>query len=359
MKNPSASTAEKLVACPASHVLPQHEVYTEQADHGTAGHDVLAALVNRRPGARERLDLRFPSLSQKLVHLLDGVGHLASEEAYVVDVEKRTSTYLGKEINRQYAEKLGRPLKPYELGVSLDVTGRTSLGLWMRDWKFGRYSSWWQLHVGGMAILWNKKTAGDLSVDAGFVHILGTNDEEGDSELDLYEDTATLYMADLDDRADELMEAFDRARAMEKELAQGLSPNSIKTVEGKHCQYCGAYPHCPSKWKLAKSMLELDVVGHIGALTREQCGAAWKKLGEIEKNIIKRTKDALKERMRNEDGFPLENGKVLRMVQMPGRTSLDKDACIKLLRMKGCTEIEISQLFKTGDGYDSVRETRK
>src|SRR6185369_12725295 len=112
-------------------------------------------------------------------------------------------------------------------------------------WKFGRYSSWWQLFVQGMAVIWNNNSAipSDLSIDAGFVHILGAHDEDGDEELDVMEDAATLYISDLDDRADELLAALKRAEAMENEVAKGAPLTSLKTVEGKHCQYCGAYPH--------------------------------------------------------------------------------------------------------------------
>ncbi len=105
-------------------------------------------------------------------------------------------------------------------------------------------------------------------------------------------------------------------------------------------------------------MLSLDVVGHIDALTLEQCGSAWEKLAEIKKNIVKKTEEALKMRMRAEGGFPTADGKRLRVLPMTGRTSLDKEGAIAMLRLKGATDMEIMSLVKQGESYDQVRKVK-
>lgn len=356
MKHPSASNAEAFVRCTASHVLPQHEHYTEATEKGTDGHALIAAVLNKEPGAGAKLAKAYPDLGFKLQGLVQGIGFLSAETAYVVDVQKRKSVYLGKNIGRDYAGKLGRELAEYEIGTSLDMQGLRDGKWWIRDTKFGTHSSWWQLYIQAMAVLWQDAGAVDSSsadVDAGFIHIL---DQDGETRVE--EDSSTLYLMDLDDRADEMMTAFGRAKSIERQLEAGTSPSDLKVVEGAWCKYCGAFPHCPAKWKLAKSMLDLDVVGHISALSPEQCGAAWLKLKEIEKNIITKTKDALRERMRAEGGFPLENGKRLRVIQANGRSSLDREATMALLLEKGATEKEIQGLFRQGKPYDVVKEMK-
>ncbi len=356
MKHPSASTAEAFFMCSASHVLPQHDSYASYTEKGTEGHHLLCEVANRVPGAAGRLEEELPTLHEKIALEMDGVSEAAGEDAYCVDLEKRTSVYLGRNINRQYVQKLGRPLGEFEICTSLDVRGRKDGRLWLRDFKFGTTSSWWQLYIQSMALLWQVPMAEqEGEVDGGFIFI-----EDRDDYITVTNDTATLYLVDLDQRADELMAAFRLARRIDSELSQGLiKPTDIKTVEGKWCTYCGAFPHCPSKWKLAKSMLSLDIVDHIDALTLDECGSAWLKLAEIKKNIVKRTEDALKERMRAEGGFPLPDGKMLKVMPMPGRLGFDKEGAVELLLRLGADRDEIATFVKRGEGFDQVRKVNR
>lgn len=352
MKRPSASNAEAFVRCTSSHVLPQHEAYAEYTEKGTDGHKLLCDVVNRVPGAAGRLEAELPGLHEKIAIEMDGVDDASGEDAYVVDVKSRTSKYLGRNIDRQYEKALGRKLEAYEICTSLDVRGRLDGRPWVRDFKFGITSSWWQLHIQAMAILWLPNIEEQYEVDAGFIFI-----EDRDDNITVTNDTATIYIVDLDTRADELMDAFNFAEKLDAELEQGLiSASTIKTVEGKWCTYCGAFPHCPSKWKLAKSMLSLDIVDNIAALTLEQCGDAWLKLAEIKKNIVKKTEEALKERMRAEGGFPLPDGKRLKVLPMPGRLGFDKDGAVQMLLDLGATRDEVAAFVKRGDAFDQVRK---
>lgn len=351
----SASKVDALVHCPASHVLPSNSSYSEVASAGTDGHDLITGVINRRIGGVAALFAGYPDLVEGIPLILDGIENPRAEAAFVVDVDKRTSVFLGTEVDRKYAEKLGRPLHDHEIGASLDVDGLRNGQPWLRDWKFGITSSWWQLYVQCMALLWLPDCPYS-EVDAGFVY-LDTHTKEG-SVFVTY-DTATVYAMDLDERAEDIATAIASAGVMEKGIADGLfTMEQLATSEGSWCKYCPAYPSCPAKWKLAKSMMGLDIVGHVGALTLEDCGKAWKKLAEIEKNIISTTKEALRERMLKEGGFPLENGKKLALIQMPGRASIDKPAVTALLREKGVTQEEINGLFKQGMPYDQVREVK-
>jgi hypothetical protein len=297
----------------------------------------------------------IPGLHEAVAASMDGVEAAVGEEAYVVDVEKRTSIFIGTNIDRKYEEALGRKLNPFEICTSLDVHGRKDGKRWIRDFKFGNYSSWWQLYIQAMAVLWLPGREDETEVDAGFSFV----EDRSDGPV-IINDSKTLYLMDLDQRADQMMTAFVYATELEQDLKTGAATlGSLRVVEGKWCQYCGAYPHCPAKWQLAKSMLELDVVANLDALSPEECGQAWLKLSEVKYNIIKKTEEALKQRMRTEGGFPLADGKMLRVVPVTGRLGFDKDGAIELLQRLGATENEIVALIKRGDSFDSVRKTNR
>lgn len=349
-KQVSASNVEAFVMCTTSHVISQHDAYLDRTVAGTAMHAELGRMYKGQ---------HWGSIHPKVLKEVPAEVDYSVEPAYVVNVKERTSTFLGYDIGRDYAGKLGRPLSEYEMGVSLDIAdrwtspnNRDEVTHFIRDWKGGRHSSWWQLYIQAMAVLW---AYGGSEVDAGFVHIL--TDEDADDPI-VYADTATLYLMDLEERADEVVKAFDLAKKLEADLASGKPASDLRTVEGKWCEYCGAYPHCPSKWKLAKAMLDLDVTGHIEALTPSQCGAAWLRLKEIKKKLVERTEDALKGRLAVEGSFPLPNGKRLKMVEVQGRDSFDKAAANTLLRRLGATQEDINSLFVQGRPYTRVTEVK-
>ena len=309
----------------------------------------MSAVINDVPGSLGAIERMRPGLWGAILPFLPDWSAPEAEAAYVVDLEHKTSVFLGVDIGRQYEERLGRPLGTYEMGVSLDLLGRTEESPWVRDLKFGQYHSWWQLYVQAMAVLWDKsRCVDDHSVDAGFLFL-----EENDDRWFAREEQATLYAMDLEERADELVGALKVAA----QLAEGLPDqlNHMPVVEGKWCQYCPAFNSCPAKWKLAKSMLGMDVEHSVAALTPAQCGSAWLKLSEIKRNIIEKMEKALKHRMREEGGFVLESGKVLRLIEQRGRLGFDRDRAIELLRERGVSQAEIDGLMKRGDAYDSVR----
>lgn len=352
-KRPTASNVEAFVMCGASHALPQHESHNEWAESGTNGHELLCGIINMVPGAGARIEDELPGLAAKLAEKMTGCEGARAEEAYVVDVQKRTSTFLGVNIGRKYKETLGRPLAEYEIGVSLDVRAVKGQKLWIRDFKFGTTSSWWQLYVQCMAVLWLPGCE-HTEVDAGNLFI-----SDRDDEIEIEETSASVYMIDLDERADEIMRAFEYAKQLQAQLESGTPYNDLKVVEGKWCNYCGAFPHCPAKWKLAKSMLQLDVVSHVDALTIEQCGDAWAKLAEIKKNIIEKTQDALKVRMRVAGGLPSPDGKLYKLYNTAGRVTVNKEQrakMITMLREAEYTDAEIAPLMTKGEDYETVRK---
>ncbi len=348
-KHPSASSADAFAVCSASHVITQHDRYTPQASSGSENHDAIAGAINGRVGGAVALKKALPHYD--LVMLLDGVENPRCEAAFVINVKKRTAVYVGKEIERDYAGKLGRPLEVYEFGVSLDVDGMKGPVPWCRDFKFGVYSTQWQIRNQAMALAWS---TGAPLVFPGLQYI-----DAADGGATTIEDARTFYVYELDEYADALVAAWDRVLAVAAQVEAGASHSDLKTVEGPHCTYCGAYPHCPSKWKLAKSMLDDIDVGSIEAMTLDQCGVIWAKWKEIERLGRDRIESVLKIRMKAEGGLPLPNGKVVRMSDMPGRRTMDLDAAREMLIEKGATVAEIQKLIKVGAPYQQPREYKK
>lgn len=352
MKQTSASGVEAWVNCAASHVLPQHNVHSERSTGGTGGHAVLAAAINDKPVfALPKADLdrvkRFP-----LGEILQGVDCKRAEAAFVINYVDRTSAFIGVDIDRKYEEVLGRPLTLEEIPVSIDVDGIKAPRPWSVDWKFGTWSTEWQRRIQAMALAWHHRAT---EVDAGFVYI------DGETGGEVYtEDRRIYYAYELNGFAMELRAAAYRVHALHEQVTRGTLPMAnVPTVEGPWCTYCGAYPHCPSKWKLAKSMLdELGADdGAVAAMTVEQCGRLWAKWKEIKRMGEERIESVLKGRMR-EEALPLPNGKVVRLVTAKGRESIDRDAAIVLLKAKGATDEEIAKVIKRGNPYETVKEMK-
>jgi hypothetical protein len=349
-RHPSASNTDAFVICGSSHVLTQHDRLTPQAKGGTDNHDILAGAINGRVGGMAAFKKALPNYD--LAALLGPVANPRGEAAFVINVAKRTSIFLGKEIDRDYAGKLGRPLETYEFGVSLDVDGLTADGMpWVRDFKFGVYSTVWQIRIQAMAVAWSSSAG---LVDVGLLYL-----DAADGGGNPIEDARTFFCYELDEHADALVAAWDRVLAIQAMVDAGTPMAQLPTVEGPHCTYCGAYPHCPSKWKLAKSMLADVDVDAIEAMTLDQCGIVWAKWKEIEKLGKSRIEDVIKLRMKAEGGIPLPNGKIARMSDMPGRRSMDLDAAREMLMAKGATVAEIQTLVKQGESYQQVREYKR
>jgi hypothetical protein len=313
--DPSASKAETFAKCPASHVLPQA---TEETVQGLAGTEKHAAMAR----------------AKTLETLTEGVGLLQHERAFVVDVKKRESRFVGENVGRKYGS-----LGPYELPCTLDVDGiRDVDGIpWVRDWKFGTYASEWQLAVQAMAILWLPGQA-QVVVDAGFVFLRDTDDEEPRTERYVY---GHLELAD---RADELVRAFDGV----PEIAKQLKKKQLPTLrQGAWCKYCPAQTACPAKWNLVRAALgELQTAeSTVEALSADRCGEAWEWAKEVER-FAEKVKEALKDRaMSREESYPLSSGKNLTWERRKGWAYPQKDKTLALLKRLGATEEQMGAIM--------------
>lgn len=347
-RDPSGSNTEAFVECTSSHVLPQHDARTGRANRGTDGHDYLTAVINQRP--LDRVDGAKYADKFPFKEALEGVGLTRSETAYVVNVKKRTSRFVGIELDRKYP-----PLEDYEIPLSIDVEGFKGGMPWLRDAKFGTYASQAQLLMQGMALAFHgpERPHPAHEVDVGFWFI------DPDTHGAKYEvDARVLTLEELDDRAALLVKAFDRVKDLHAVLVAGSSP---RTVEGPWCTYCGALPHCPSKMKLVRALIdgEFNVHEQIATMTPAQRGEAWVKY-QSAKRLVEKIGDSFKELVETTNQpIPLANGKLVQLSKTKGWAYFDKDKTTTLLKKLGARPDQISSAMKVRADSVSLKEMKR
>lgn len=348
----SSSNAESFVHCGASHILPQGDFWSEYQEGGTEGHEALGAFIN---GRMPNLTVRGARMVRKfpIGEILRDLLNCEAEVAYAVNVKTRRVRRIGKDIGRNYGE-----LAPFEVPCTIDLEAQRIDGLpFVRDWKFGHTSNWWQVQVQCMAVAFPLDGADPPrrlapEVDAGFVYIDG--DTEG---LEWQEDDRLVSLEEIDRACTELYEAFVRNQESAHDYVQhGIVP---KTTEGPWCRYCRAYDHCPSKWELARNMYT-DLAKSeelVRDMSPEQKGALYVRTQEMSR-IIKNVQEAIKVNAGRKP-VPLPDGKFLKMVDVAGRRSLDHDLVMATIDRLGGTEEDKKKVVKYGKGYQTPKEVKK
>jgi hypothetical protein len=175
-----------------------------------------------------------------------------------------------------------------------------------------------------MAVLFRNKS--QVMVDGGFVYMDIDNDGiPYNPKYELY----SYGRMDLEDRADELVYAFNKV----KDIAALLKSGGIPQLrQGPWCKYCPAQPTCPAKWSMIRAAMgELrPLESMVEAMTLEKCGEAWAWIKEIER-FAKAAEKTLKDRLHAAGSIPLPNGKHLVLEHRNGRESLDKKKTFALL----------------------------
>lgn len=341
MKRPTASNVEAFVMCGASHILPQSDKHNDYAYRGSEGHAPLAAKANGRiPTTTVRGHEMVRAFPFK--EFTKGVTNLRGEAAFAVNVKERTSRLIGIDIGRQYGA-----LSRYEVPCTIDIDGLKGSRGWIRDWKFGVTSSWWQLLVQCMAIAYSSPDDPIAEIDAGFVYIDG---ETGGEEYT--EDARIVSLDEIDEAADKVVAAWNKVEGIE---VTNLPPS---TTEGPWCQYCGAFPHCPSKWNLAREILGSAVTrDQMSAMTQEEQGLLWSKLQERRK-LIESQLDVLKISAAVQP-LPLPNGKQLVMMRMKGHERIDKKEALRVLKELGAGDDDYAAVIKKSADYVQAKEIKR
>jgi hypothetical protein len=305
--NPSGSSLERAVNCPAAFALPRAGHTGEAAIRGTENHDKIEG------GLSLGGDLsHLPDVVRKA---MDGALSVDVEVAFAIDIEKETVRVIGQRLGRNYG-----PLTDSEIPLTLDaiITKRSGVEVW--DWKSRKRVTAskhnLQLRAGAVAVM---KTRGVSEVLAALGYL--DNSESDEATVDSFDEAA--FFADM--RA-----AMNKIGAARTLVASGGTP---EVHSGPWCDYCPAMAYCPAHTRLALNMLgELeDIKGKVAFMTVEQVSKAWDIKKRLE-SMLETVDESLRLRI-SQEFIPRANGKRLALVDCK-RTSDDtkrmKDRLVEL-----------------------------
>lgn len=303
----SASSLERVEACPASTALPHAPYSGEAAEQGTENHRVIEEVITAG------------GVPEKLADLWEGALTVETEVAYVIDVAKRTGRRLGKlPTARDYGE-----VGPTEIAMTLDVLLTKPGEVVIIDWKSRTRVTPSERNLQIAAQMCAVEAVHGMTGWAGLVYL-----------DDMYRDLAPFSVFDSGARWSRL------ARLVERE-------GTGQPVAGSHCRYCPALVHCPTQ----RAALAAFSDGPLGveSMPVARIGELWVQLDTIEQ-MLEQARAAARERARREP-IPLPSGKYLRLVES-SRTSNDARAMEARLRELG----EDTERFKKTTTYTQVRE---
>jgi hypothetical protein len=276
MNRPSASSVERVLACPGSAHLEQHDYRSDYAEAGNDRHgDAEAAAVL---GAHE-------DLPWQVRKLLEPGDVMAAECAMAYDVSDDTARALGHIAWRDYSG-----LRPFEIPMTIDLIVYGENRVLVVDYKgFEDVTSAAlnpQLATGALAVA---RASGRDEVTVAIVY-LGASWKPAD--------VATLCVFDLDVHAARLREM--------------MTSTSRELVTGKHCKYCHAFISCPEQRRLAEEAgggaIAMRVESMIPFGNDEDAADAYDLLQRI-KTVQTRLSAALYARAA-ERPIPLRNGRM-------------------------------------------------
>ena len=291
MNRPSASSVERVLACPGSAHLEQHDYRSVYAEAGDDRHgDAEAAAVL---GAHE-------DLPWQVRKLLEPGDVMAAECAMAYDVSDDTSRALGHIAWRDYSG-----LRPFEIPMTIDLIVYGENRVLVVDYKgFEGVTPAAlnpQLATGALAVA---RASGRDEVTVAIVY-LGASWKPAD--------VATLCVFDLDVHAARLREM--------------MASTSRELVTGKHCKYCHAFISCPEQKRLAEEVgrgaIAMRVESMIPFSDDDDAAEAYDLLQRI-KTVQTRLSAALYARAA-ERPIPLRNGRMFGPHAKLGNEKLDGD----------------------------------
>lgn len=237
-------------------------------------------------------------------------GQYAPEVAFAYDLATDTARELGRGIDRKYREA---GLRDGEIPGTLDSVGIDDDTVLVLDFKSGwgghvqRAAENDQLRIGALAAA---RAYGKSRARVAIAHI----PDDGDPWLDW----AELDEMDLEAVAAEVRGLV--ARAAEEADRMGLA-ETPRTVEGEHCRWCPAFPHCPAKMTLVRQLAtESPEPFNVPELTAETAPKMVERLLAAEE-VLERVRSTLETYARQQP-VRLANGKVFGPVALP-RESID------------------------------------
>lgn len=258
--NPTASQLDRVLACPASHCLPQVRRQSEAATLGTAVHRFLQRAHDvGRDVALEEVDEIARDLCEQLpLNELPAGGR--REVSFAWDMVTGKARVLGTD--RDYSD-----VGPNEYCGTADCVGSVNgVGI-VIDFKSGRYVG--EPSKAGQLLLLSLALAYTLDVDevrGSFVYLK----DDGT----FIRDEAAFDSFDLAAFALKLQALPAKIEAARAKIDAGQSPD---VSNGPWCRFCPAAPSCPAKVALARVFgTELaSIKGRLTALTSTEGGAVY------------------------------------------------------------------------------------
>ncbi len=242
----SASSVGPTILCPTRAVLPQVRDTGEAAVRGNELHE-FARLVTENPGCREAAlaavpeDYRHTAEGMNLAGALDGLEVLGCEMAYALNVQTRTTRFIGRNIGRNYGA-IGKYEIPFTIDVEAVVDGVPVELDYKSGKNIGPVKEHWQRRVCATGLMFFHDTASAISRVA-YIWEDGSIHPAGD-EFNIFE---------AEDYCDEMLKMLDAVYAAEAKLYGGEMPTTYPSDDA--CKYCPAMMSCPAMTNFAKAML--------------------------------------------------------------------------------------------------------
>jgi hypothetical protein len=321
----TASSLDRVMACPTSAALPQAtSVGAAPAEAGNVTHAFAEAVrAKAEQYARgEAYDVALARARDELIPAEGAEGFdlcaavpfdqiprgAESEVTLAWDPETDTGRVLGRNLGRDYSGA-----RPGEILGTADLLGQmlAKRAVYVPDFKTGKAvtggaAGTWQLRLLALA------AARATGLRAAVVQLIYLR-----ADGRAYVDRAEFDAFDLANFAAELRELPRRVAASELQLERERVPH---VVEGPHCRYCPALPACPAKREMMRALVvnmesapsdEL-VRARVATLTVEQKAQGYVRL-ELAEMFLRRLREAYESSARQEP-LPLPDGRVLREV---------------------------------------------
>lgn len=345
----TASALERVEACPASEALPKVTTASEWADRGSRLHRFIAARLANRPieEAIEHVeeDERETARGIVLSSLVGDLETVTTETAYAIDVHERTARFLGRNIDREYeaaALALGAPLTPFEICGTIDIEGRSRMGVEVAgDCKTGHKPQLpavdhRQLHFEALA---RYMVADAPTVNGKIFQILQGGDVKVDAHLfePLELDTILDELGDIHSDVGKAREAFQLRE-------------DVRVSPGPWCSHCNALPLCPAQTALARAVTvdAGQTVALLSTMTRDQEWTAIEQMKAGKKvleaiNAIMKTRAGQRFMMGDPITSP-DGSKYFGPITM-NRSDFSRPLALALLSELGATQEQINSLW--------------
>jgi len=321
--NPSASSFERALQCPASFALPQVRETTEASEQGTKNHDNVEEGLEK--GGRE--------LPQVAKNAVEDAESIQTEVSYAINVVTGGVRETGR--HRAYGD-----LTEEEVGVTTDLVVKKRDGsIFVWDWKSRKRVTGirenLQLRAQAYAVL---KLSGVDALGYGIGYL-----DNSHADVDVFD---SFDAADLLQTLRRMMQGVAAAILDEREK---LPP---RVHAGSWCEYCPAMPYCPAYTRLAKSFLGevTELSERLQLMTVSEVGVVHERLKPIKK-ILEALEKGVRLRAQAES-VPLPGGKKRLVLIDSSRTSFDKEAALARLTENG---ISTEGLTKT-TSFATLRE---